>query len=162
MRAIVYVSWGLWVADCPADGCPGAEHFGHAPISGHVGGLTQIGFKCAHCGLICPAEWPPREVCADVAGLLAMRPVPASRNWKVGEPVENLLAQNVEHGLLSAPELLPDQFTMGDPVTLMIDGLLTPHARAVVTSRAWAVLTAEGANGSQLGARADQLLAIGA
>lgn len=162
MRAKVYVSWGLWVASCPADGCPGAEHYGHAPITGHVGGLTLTGFKCAHCGLMCAAEWPRADLCADAVALLAMRPVPATRNWRpdIDEPTDALLGENVEHGLLQAQELLPAGHTMGDPVTLMVDGLLAPHARQVITARAFAVIAAEADRGAAL--RADQLLAIGA
>jgi hypothetical protein len=95
-RAVVYANWGRWVARCPRPGCPGAEHFGPDAISGHVGGLTGIGFRCAHCGLVCAADWPPNV--DDIMRLLLMRPVPANRNWEPGQTVHDLLAENVEQG----------------------------------------------------------------
>jgi len=96
-----YVSWGLWLADCPRAGfgCPNAEHYGPHPISGHVGGLTETGFRCNHCTLECPVEWPADR---DAIGrILNMRPVPATRNWRLGEPVQHLVAENIEHGLIA-------------------------------------------------------------
>lgn len=158
--ATVYISWGKWVARCPADGCPQAEHYGADPDTGHVGGLTDSTFRCGHCGMFCAAEWPDPDVAADVVALLGMRPVPATRSWLPGETVENLLAENVEHKLLSAEELLPGEFTMGDAIPVMLHGLMTPHVRQVVAARARGVLAAETHRGVQL--RADQLLAIGA
>lgn len=160
--AKVYISWGKWVARCPADGCPQAEHFGADPNTGYVGGLTETAFWCGHCGLTCPAEWPPEEMCADAVRLLAMRPVPATRNWnrQLGEPTDALLGENVEHGLLDAEELLPEQWTPGDGIRLMQDGLLTPHARKAIHARALAQILTEADRGAQL--RAPSLLAIGA
>jgi hypothetical protein len=160
LRATVYISWGKWVARCPNDGCPNAEHYGADPDTGHVGGLTDTYFHCSHCGLFVQAEWPDLEVAADAVRLLGMRPVPATRSWLPGEPVENLLAENVQHYLLDELDLLPAAWTEGDAITVMEDGRLAPHVRELVTARARAVLAADASRGTQL--RADQLLAIGA
>jgi hypothetical protein len=94
-----YMDWGVWKARCPRQsvGCSNAEHYGADPVSGHVGGLTDHGFRCGHCRLECPAEWPrTRPV---IERLLSVRPVPSTRNWQVGEPIKNLLAENIQHGL---------------------------------------------------------------
>jgi hypothetical protein len=99
-RATAYVSWGLWVADCPRPDCLGAEHFGHAPITGTVGGLTGVGFRCSRCGLVCASEWPANAV--DIEWMLAQRPEPATRNWHPLETLDDLLAENIEHGLIPA------------------------------------------------------------
>jgi hypothetical protein len=95
-----YVSWGRWVAACPRSGCPNAEHFGADPFTQHVGGLAEASFRCAHCTLECAVQWPPER--QAISALLNARTVPATRNWQVGESVEALLAENIEHGLLSA------------------------------------------------------------
>lgn len=122
--AKVFVSWGLWVADCPRDGCRGSEHFGHAPITGHVGGLTQVGFRCARCGLVCPSQWPPNA--ADIWRILAQRPLDETRSWALGEPLDHLIAENVAHGLI-APETLRE---LGG--VALLDDRLGDAARALV------------------------------
>lgn len=96
--ARAYVSWGLWVADCPRPDCLGAEHLGHAPITGMVGGLTQAGFRCASCGLVCRSQWPDNA--EDIWFTLSLRPMANTRNWVLGERLEDLIVQNAEHGIL--------------------------------------------------------------
>lgn len=95
--ARAYVSWGLWVADCPRPDCLGAEHYGHAPVTGVVGGLTDVGFRCASCGGIYRAEWPPNA--DDIWHVLSMRPMPNTRNWMLGEELRDLVVENVAHGI---------------------------------------------------------------
>jgi hypothetical protein len=124
LKAIVYVSWGLWVADCPRPDCLGAEHFGHAPHTGYVGGLTRAGFCCAGCGLVCPCEWPANE--DDIVRLLSQRPFPNTRNWKPGELVENLLAENIEHQLIDPRDLVAGE--------LMRNGRLSTRVRQLIGS----------------------------
>lgn len=158
--AVVYISWGIWVARCPADGCPGAEHFGADRNTGIVGGLTMDRFTCVHCGLTCRAVWPDPEVAADVVRLLAMRPVPATRSWLVGEEPENLLAENVHHGLLSDEDLIPPGLIGSTSIPLMANGRMAPHVRELVTARARAVMAAERARG-ELRWGADRMLEIG-
>lgn len=124
LRAVVYVSWGLWVADCPRPDCLGAEHFGHAPITGAVGGLTQVGFACARCGLVCPCAWP--ENAADIWALLRQRPREETRNWMPGEELQNLLAENIAHGIIA-----PEDLKAG---LVIVDGHLTDAVRQVISA----------------------------
>lgn len=96
--ALAYVSWGLWVADCPRPDCRGAEHHGHAPVTGFVGGLTEVGFRCARCGLVCRSEWPANA--EDIWFLLSQRPIVETRSWMLGETLEHLMIENAEHGII--------------------------------------------------------------
>lgn len=125
LRATVYVSWGLWVADCPRPGCLGAEHAGHAPLTGVVGGLTQSGFRCARCGLVCPSAWPDNA--QDIWTLLEQRPLPETRNWSPAETLGDLLAENVLHGITD-PAALPE----GGPV--IANDRLTTAGRQLVAA----------------------------
>ena len=109
LRALTFVNHGRWIAHCPMPGCPNAEHFGKDLSTGHVGGLTGARFRCAHCAWVGPAEWPPNV--DDIDRLLRQRPVPATRNWMPGETVHDLLAENIEHGILPAT---PDQIAAGN------------------------------------------------
>lgn len=102
---VAYVSWGLWVANCPDPDCLGAEHFGHAPITGRVGGLTAVGFRCARCALVCRSQWPANA--ADIEWVLAQRPRPETRNWLPHETLEDLLVENIVHGIV------PEQLATG-------------------------------------------------
>jgi hypothetical protein len=100
MRALAYVNWGRWVADCPRPFCPNAEHFGRSS-NGHLGGLTGNSFRCSHCGLRCDADWPPNV--DDIDYLLSQRPVPGTRNWRPGETLWDLIEENAVHGVIPAP-----------------------------------------------------------
>ena len=95
--AKVYCSWGLWVARCPRPDCLGAEHYGHAPATGYVGGLTDQGFRCAGCGLVCRSEWPVNA--EDIWAVLSLRPFVNTRNWELTETLEELVLENAQHGL---------------------------------------------------------------
>lgn len=98
--AVAFMEWGRWIARCPRQvlGCSNAEHYGPDPVTQHVGGLTTSGFRCAHCRLECPSKWPAER--AGIEAALAMRPIPATRNWLPGEDLATLLAENIEHGLV--------------------------------------------------------------
>jgi hypothetical protein len=124
LRAVVYVSWGLWVADCPRPDCRGAEHFGHAPITGAVGGLTQVGFACARCGLVCPSQWPDNA--EDIWRLLQQRPIEETRNWMPGEELADLVAENIAHGLVDLDAIEPGVF--------IENGHLTGNGRALAAA----------------------------
>jgi len=106
---------GKWVASCPRPFCANAEGFGPQQ-DGVAGGLTGTSFHCREvyggCGLLCPADWPSNI--AQIERLLAVRPVPATRNWLPGEPVVNLLCENIDHGLtdLGEPIVLPGGSTV--------------------------------------------------
>lgn len=77
-----YVNHGRWVADCV---CNGAE-------------LVQRGtrFLCGSCGLESPVVWP--DDADDVDRVLEPRP-PRNQNWRPGETVGQLTAENIEHGV---------------------------------------------------------------
>lgn len=102
LRAVAYVNHGRWIARCPRPFCNSAEHAGKDPTTGHVGGLTGIGFTCAECALVCAADWPPNV--DDIEMLLSLRPVPATRNWEPPETVHDLLAENSTHGVFPPPD----------------------------------------------------------
>ena len=97
--AVAFVSHGQWVARCPRRGCLNAEGFG-PDAAGAAGGLTGSTFRCREeyggCGLRCAAVWPAQVDLIDQ--VLRARPVPATRNWQPGEPVVDLVAENLEHG----------------------------------------------------------------
>lgn len=83
-------NWGRWVIDCPT--CtsaltlpPGAE-----------------AFACWDCGARAVVEWPAPEFVAGVERLLSMRPAVETRNWVPGETLHDLLAENVQHGVMTA------------------------------------------------------------
>jgi len=105
----------MWVARCPRLFCTNAEGFGPQQ-DGVAGGLTGQAFHCREvyggCGLTCAADWPPNV--AQIERLLSVRPVPSTRNWLPGEPVVNLLCENIERGLadLGEPIALPDGSTV--------------------------------------------------
>jgi hypothetical protein len=102
VRAVVFMSWGRWVASCPRPGCTNSECFGRCD-DGSTGGLTRNGFTCRSgayggCGLQCAAVWPADV--EDIERVILARPVPATRNWLHGETVLDLVAESVQHGLI--------------------------------------------------------------
>lgn len=84
------VNHGVWKVACPSAGCPGA-----------IDALEGWGFFCPYClcgdGLVRPVTWPEER--AEIEVLLNARPVPATRNWKPGETVAQLQAENERLGL---------------------------------------------------------------
>lgn len=101
----VYMSWGMWVAKCPRPGCHNAERFGQCD-DGSVGGLTGRAFHCRQnkggCGLTCGVDWPDRI--EEIEFMLRSRPLGA-QSWFPGETVDDLLRENVEHGLMPKNEM---------------------------------------------------------
>jgi hypothetical protein len=111
-RARAYVYAGDWVADCPR-GCGNAEHLyvrvrPADPASPRAVQLPE--FRCSYCGATAGIEWPERM--ADITAVLALRPVPHTRNWYPkdhdtaarariphGQSVDELRAENHEHGV---------------------------------------------------------------
>jgi hypothetical protein len=121
--AVVFVSWGYWVADCPRPDCGTSQHFGQAEHTGHVGGLTLTGFTCPNCGLVCRAQWPSNA--ADIWRVLEQRPMRNTRNWHPGETVHDLFVENLSHGLVG-----PDELRERDAVMVLNDRL-TAAGRAL-------------------------------
>jgi hypothetical protein len=120
VRAVVFMSWGRWVAQCPRPGCPNAEQFGRCD-DGTPGGLTGTSFRCrteyGGCGLVCAVEWPANV--EDLEAVLRARPVPATRNWAPGEDPSQLLRENIEHGLIPNREVtvIGGRVTVGRELT---------------------------------------------
>lgn len=98
----VHMSHGRWCAKCPNPACRDAEYYGHRilDLTGRYGGLDEQAFRCAYCGHAARAVWPAER--AGIEQLMADRWDPATRNWRPGEALHDLLAENVEHGALPA------------------------------------------------------------
>lgn len=82
---------GRWVADCPRPYCTNAMQLERGQTEFLCGGAGS-------CGILTPIQWP-----ADpdaIEALLLMRPAVATRNWKSGEPLRQLLEENVTHGIV--------------------------------------------------------------
>lgn len=95
---LAYINHGRWIAECPAEGCNGAQ----------VASEKTRQFWCLHCG---NAEidfaWRhvrfPRYRTA-IESILVQRPSARAdraltRNWVRGETVIDLRAENVKHGV---------------------------------------------------------------
>lgn len=72
MKAVAYLNWGRWVADCPNPACTNAMQVEPG----------QAQFECtrpAGCGTTAPLAWPddPAAVEAEVADLPE-----SQRHWK--------------------------------------------------------------------------------
>lgn len=120
-RARAYVYSGDWVADCPR-GCGNVEHlYARAnPRDANSPRIVQMpGFYCSYCKLgdaeTVPIDWPPNM--ADIMAVLALRPIPHTRNWYPkdhdtalkfhvphGQTVDDLRAENASHGVPATPE----------------------------------------------------------
>ena len=85
----VRVNWGRWIGDCPTRYCRTATRMD----------LYEPVFACAACGHAGDAIWP--AYAHDIARLLMMRPDWTTRNWVPGEELHDLLAENVEHGVIA-------------------------------------------------------------
>lgn len=111
-KARAYVYAGDWVADCPR-ACGNVEHL-YARINRsdpHSPRMVQLPeFYCSYCQATAPIEWPPDM--AEIMAVLVLRPVPHTRNWYPkdhetavrfrvphGQSVDDLRAENVEHGV---------------------------------------------------------------
>jgi len=93
----VIANWGRWVVNCASPACASAMQVWPG----------QEWVRCADCAtLAADLIWP-----ADPDGieiLLSMRPAEWNRNWLPGETLEDLLVENVAHGIFPpAVELEP-------------------------------------------------------
>lgn len=85
--AVAYVNHGRWVADCPTAGCGGAMLV-----------LNGGEFLCGTCfnaeigGEYRPIVWP--DDAAEIEALLVVRPLPVNMNWRPGETLAMLAAEN--------------------------------------------------------------------
>ena len=97
--AYAFANWGKWKARCPRPGCTNAMALDS----------DQLVFACLgpdSCGIEAPVVWPPDP--QAIEEILAMRPLTINQNWLPGETLEDLLAENAEHGCLP-PEWLEVQ-----------------------------------------------------
>ena len=79
-----YVNWGRWVADCV---CNGAELV--APDQEMV---------CGSCGARNTVTFPGQTIRGKIEIALSRRE-PFNQNWYSDETVDELVAQNIEHGI---------------------------------------------------------------
>lgn len=111
-KARAYVYSGDWVADCPR-ACGNVEHlYARAnpsnPASPRIVQMPE--FHCSYCKLTAPIDWPPNL--ADITAVLALRPIPHTRNWYPkdhntalkyrvphGQSIDDLRAENAAHGV---------------------------------------------------------------
>ncbi len=107
--AVARVERGVWMADCPRPDCNAAQHAGPDPGGGIVGGLvapldagTVGAFRCFTCTWEGPSRWPAADERRAIEHVLSFRPVPRTRNWFPHELVRDLVAENVQHGVMSA------------------------------------------------------------
>jgi hypothetical protein len=81
-----YMNHGRWVTHCVDPDCSNAF------LSSHVPG------KCDRCGQVQPSpDYPIDKV--EIERILGERPVPDTRNWLIGETVEDLIKENEGHGV---------------------------------------------------------------
>lgn len=96
MKSRVYISGGMWVADCPKDGCNGAA----------ACWVEHDKACCLDCGTVFKPAWPTaKEVggsLEEAVAVLAGRAHPRWRNFRTpsnpAETVSDLKAQNVAMG----------------------------------------------------------------
>jgi len=115
-RAIAFVLYGDWVAECPMPYCENVE-----PLFDRVNPLVPTSprlvprqqFICTNCKLQVEIEWPEPDLISGVMSVLNRRPVPQTRNWfpaelphairlgikEHGQSVDDLLSENAEHGV---------------------------------------------------------------
>ena len=84
-----YANRGRWVAECFY--CPQAVSLEK----------MQPGFRCPDCDAANEVEWPSVDMVRGVERLLLMRPSPKNQNWLPGETLHDLLAENLEHGVVT-------------------------------------------------------------
>jgi hypothetical protein len=96
VAAVAYVNHGRWVVDCPF-GCGSAQ----------MASRSDRRFFCVECGhrgdgRWLPVVWPSDLEVQTVEAVLDARPDMATRNWRPGEPIDALVAENAGHGLAPA------------------------------------------------------------
>lgn len=118
MTVQAYVYCGDWIGECSRPGCGGAEFLHSLRRPDLPAGpanprdVRKPLFACTACHQIDQVEWPEDGLMADIAGVLAQRPVPHTRNWYPrdhptavahriphGQGVDDLRAENTEHGV---------------------------------------------------------------
>jgi len=94
-KTVARVSGGFWVADCPTDGCAGAE----------LASFEAPFFFCCECRNAAfdhkavQVVVPTAKKRAEIEACLTVRPAPATRNWLPTETVATLRAENLAHSV---------------------------------------------------------------
>lgn len=94
-KAYAYLNHGRWVVECPRDGCANAYLARTAPKRCECVSVEV----CTHseqCDQIIDVVTPDNRRAIELA--VSTRPY-ANRNWRPGETVELLEAENIEHGV---------------------------------------------------------------
>ena len=97
-----YYNHGRWVVDCSADDCRGALR---VPV-GRFSSMVMVcncrdESVCDHqsvpCGHVFEVELPSDRI--EIERLAGLRPRRAQRNWRPGETVADMQAENLLHGV---------------------------------------------------------------
>lgn len=115
-RALAFVLYGDWVAECPMPYCGNVEHLfdrvnPRVPTSPRL--VPKVMFVCSHCHLEIGIGWPEPELIKGVMDVLNLRPVPHTRNWfpqdlpfavrqkieEHGQTIDDLKAENIAYGV---------------------------------------------------------------
>lgn len=98
-----YYNYGRWVVDCPSPDCRGALRVTDNPmvVSIWMTCDCQDESVCDHqqipCGVSFEVFLP--EDRQEIETITGLRPRRANRNWKPGETVRDLKAENLRHGV---------------------------------------------------------------
>lgn len=85
-------NWSRWVVDCSSPWCTSA-------MTLPAGTLLM---RCLDCSWFTePIVWP--EQIDMIETVLLMRPDEKTRNWEPGETVFDLIAENLQHGIIQPP-----------------------------------------------------------
>lgn len=139
------VSWGRWVVDCAAPLCTSALTLG-PDLLDESGNIVRYGLtwgrdtmRCWDCSHVtAPIVWPRDPIAIQM--MLIRRPDIRTRNWEPHETLDDLLVENVTHGLipreldLDGPDACVMQVVDGVLVGgLLLDALSNPEARRALT-----------------------------
>jgi hypothetical protein len=74
----------------------------------------------------CAASWPANI--DHIEALLRIRSAPATRNWRPGETIHDLLRENFTHGILPP---VTDLEILGDRITIGLPALMSAPTHAI-------------------------------
>ena len=104
--SVAFADWGSWKARCAW--CTSALALSR----------FQEGFVCWDCGRSVDVVWPSAAMVRGVERLLMMRPAPKTRNWLPTESLSDLLAENVEHGVMVVDDMDARLVILGDRIVV--------------------------------------------
>ena len=93
--ATARVDHGRWIADCPTEGCDGAEFVS----------LNGQPFFCTECrnavtdNVPIPVVLPDEKTRGQIDAYLSARPLAVTRNWRPDETVKQLQQENRKNGI---------------------------------------------------------------